>query len=179
MRIKIQWYLWPISFALFSLLVFGLPAMAKKGKKEGSQIKPQITAEQAIDSVKAGLSKMSTGKAFIKEDKRGEKKMEVPLVLEGKIVARVRVNPANGEILSKGYKPSVQQVTFSPEQAAAEVQKSLPNFQVGSARVGKSGEWKVELTLKGSAVADIGVNGKDGSILPDWKASKDATLLGQ
>ncbi|HOL06171.1 MAG TPA: hypothetical protein PLM23_09265 [Syntrophorhabdaceae bacterium] len=42
--------------------------------------------------------------------------------------------------------------------------------------MGKQGEWKVDLTLKKMVVASIGVNGSDGSILPDWKATKDAAM---
>ena len=54
--------------------------------------------------------------------------------------------------------------------------ESIPNLEVASVSLGKQGEWKVDLTLKKMVVATINVHGGDGSILPDWKASKDAAM---
>ena len=56
------------------------------------------------------------------------------------------------------------------------VQQALPNLEVASVGLGKDGEWKVDLTLKKAVVASMNVHGGDGSILPDWKAERDATL---
>jgi len=164
---------------LAMVILFAVPSSAKKGKKEGASIPPKISAEQAIAAIKTALTKISTGKAFVKEGRRGEKKLEVPLVLDSKIVGRIALNPASGEILSKGIKFQSQQVSISPDQAVAAVQQTLPNFQVGAARLAKDGQWKVGLTLKGAEIATIGVNGQDGSISTDWKAAKDVERWGK
>ena len=155
-------------------------AWAKKDKKGGGpQIPPVVTAEQAKSTVSAAIPKLSVGKPFTKQGKQGDIKLEVPLSLEGKIVAKVRLNPATGEILTKGQKGFVQKLSVTPEQAVKVVQGIINEVQVGAAWLGKQGEWKVPLLYKGAIVAEIGVHGQDGSILPDWKASKDATMFGK
>ena len=153
-------------------------AMAKKNKDndKGSYVTPTVTAEQAMSVVKAALPKLTVGKGFVKTGKRGEKKLEVTLILDGKIVSRVRLNPATGEILPKGQEILVYQVSASQEQAVRIVQQAIPNLEVASVSLGKQGEWKVDLTLKKAVVAGMSVHGGDGSILPDLKASRDASL---
>ncbi|MGB9616061.1 MAG: hypothetical protein ACPL7J_01960 [Desulfomonilaceae bacterium] len=158
-------------------LLLAVPAAAKKnGDKGAAQQKPTITAEQAISSVKGALPKLTVGKSFIKTGKRGDKKLEVTLLLDGKIVSRVKLNPRTGEILPKGQDIFAQEVSASPEQAVNIVQQALPNLEVASVRLGKQGEWKVDLTLKKAVVASLSVHGGNGSILPDWKAERDATM---
>jgi hypothetical protein len=147
----------------------------RKDKEEGSYLKPRVTAEQAMSAVKAALPKLTVDKSFVKTGKRGEKKLEVTLVLDGKIVSRVRLNPATGEILCKGEETLVYEVSASQEQAVKIVQRAIPNLEVGSVTLGKQGEWKVDLTYKKAVVADMSVHGGDGSILPDLKASQDAS----
>jgi uncharacterized membrane protein YkoI len=149
---------------------------AKKNKEKGSYIQPTITAEQAISSVKAALPGLTVGKSFVKTGQRGEKKLEVTLVLDGKIVSRVKLNPATGAIMPKGQDVLVQEVLASQGQAAKVVQEAIPKLEVASVRLGKQGEWIVDLTLNKAVVASMGVHGGNGSILPDWKASRDATL---
>jgi uncharacterized membrane protein YkoI len=164
---------------LAATMLLATSAAAKPGKKDkekGSYLKPTVTAEQAMSAVKAALPKLTVGKSFVKTGKRGEKKLEVTLVLDGKIVSRVRLNPATGEILSKGQETLVYEVSASQEQAVKIVQQAIPNLEVASVSLGKQGEWKVDLTLKKAVIASMGVHGGDGSILPDWKASRDATL---
>jgi hypothetical protein len=169
---------WVIVLAM-ALLCTG-SALAKKDKKGGGpQVPPVITAEQAKGTVSAAIPKLSVGKPFTKQGKQGDIKFEVPLSLEGKIVAKVRLNPATGEILTKGQKAFVQKLSVTPEQAAKAVQAVVNEVQVGAAWLGKQGEWKVPLLYKGAIVAEMGVHGQDGSILPDWKASKDATMFGK
>jgi hypothetical protein len=157
-------------------LLFATSAAAKKNGDKGSYIKPTMTAEQAISAVKAAIPKVTVGKSFVKTGKRGEKKLEVTLVLDGKIVSRVRLNPGTGEIMPKGQEVLAQEVSAAPEQAVKIVQQALPNLEVASVKLGKHGEWKVDLTLKKAVVASMSVHGGDGSILPDWKAERDATL---
>jgi|UniRef100_A0A7C3SLA6 hypothetical protein len=165
--------------ALFFLVVLVLPTSAKKGKGGGPALPPRITAEQAQEAVKAALPRLRAGKAWVKEGKWGDKKLEVALLLEDKVVGRLRLNPVSGDILPKGFKPQERQTTISPDQARAVVSQALPLLQVGAARLAKNGNWKLELTWKGSAVADITVNGQDGTILTDWKAAKDLERWGK
>lgn len=157
-------------------MLFATSAAAKKNKEKGSYIKPTITAEQAISSVKAALPGLTVGKSIVKTGQRGEKKLEVTLVLDGKIVSRVKLNPATGEIMPKGQDVIVQEVLASQGQAVKIVQEAIPKLEVASVRLGKQGEWIVDLTLNKAVVASMSVHGGNGSILPDWKASRDATL---
>lgn len=168
-----------IGVAVLTLLVTGT-ALAKKEKKGGGpQVPPVITAEQAKATVSAAIPKLAVGKPFTKQGKRGDIKLEVPLSLEDKIVARVRLNPATGEILTKGQKAFVQKLSVTPEQAVQAVQGVVNELQVGAAWLGKQGEWKVPLLYKGAIIAEMSVHGQNGSILPDWKASKDAIMFGK
>jgi len=159
-------------------LLFAASAAAKKKGDKGSYsyITPTITSEQAISAVKAALPKVTVGKSFVKTGKRGEKKLEVTLVLDGKIVSRMRLNPGTGEIMPRGQDVLAQAVSAPQDQAVKIVQQAIPNLEVASVGLGKDGEWKVDLTLKKAVVASINVHGGDGSILPDWKAERDATL---
>ena len=161
---------------LAATMLFATSAAAKKNKEKGSYIQPAITAEQAISSVKAALPGLTVGKSIVKTGQRGEKKLEVTLVLDGKIVSRVKLNPATGEIMPKGQDVVVQEVLASQGQAAKIVQEAIPKLEVASVRLGKQGEWVVDLTLNKAVVASMSVHGGNGSILPDWKASRDATL---
>jgi hypothetical protein len=169
----------------FAALVIGLmftvtlPLHANKNKGEGYQIQPHINAEDAAASVRSALTKLSVSKGWTKQGKRGEVKLEVPLLLADKIVARVTLNPSTGEIMAKKQGLQIQKISVTPEQAVKTVQELIPHLEVGSPQLGKSGEWKVPLLFKGNTVAEIGVHGKDGSILPDWKASKDAAMFGK
>jgi hypothetical protein len=93
-------------FLVTMAVMCATPAEAKKNKnkEQGSFAAPTVTAEQALATVKAALPKLTAGKAFVKTGKRGEKNLEVALVLEGNIVSKIRLNPATGEILPKGQK---------------------------------------------------------------------------
>jgi len=163
-----------------ALVIFGtLPAYAKKQKGETLQSQPVITAEEAKATLSAAIQKLTLGKPFTKQGRQGDVKLEVPLLLEGKIVAKVRLNPITGEILIKGQKIQAQRLSVSPEEAVKAVQLILPKMQVGSAWLGKNGEWKVPLLYQGVIIVEMGVHGKDGSILPDWKTSKDVTMFGK
>ncbi|MBM4275348.1 MAG: hypothetical protein FJ134_12935 [Deltaproteobacteria bacterium] len=165
---------------LAGVILAASPAFAKKDKGGGGpQIPPVITADQAKSAVTAAIPKLAVGKPFTKQGKQGDIKFEVPLSLEDKIVAKVRLNPATGEILLKGQNPFVQKLSVTPEQATKTVQEMMPGAQVGPPWLGKQGEWKVPLLYKGAIIAEMGVHGQNGSILPDWKASKDATMFGK
>ncbi len=161
-------------------LLCAVPALAKKDKGGGgAQIPPVITSDQAKAAVGSAFSKLTAGNPYSKQGKQGDIKLEVPLLLEGKIVAKVRLNPVTGEILLKGQKDLSRKLSVTPEQATKTVQGMMSEAQVGAAWLGKQGEWKVPLLYKGAVVAEIGVHGQNGSILPDWKASKDATMFGK
>ncbi len=166
--------------ALLAVAIIGLVATlasAKSKKEKGTYTAPTITAEQAVTTVKAALPRLTAGSSYVKTGKRGEKKLEVPLVLDGNIVAKIRLNPATGEILPKGLETIAHTVSASQDQAVKIVQQAIPNLEVASVSLGKQGEWKVDLTLKMAVVTHITVHGNTGSILPDWKAARDASFL--
>ncbi len=178
MKRKLTSIVWVTVVVMAVTMLSAAPAPAKKkGDKNGAPpAAPTITAEQAIAAAKAALPKITVGKSFVKTGKRGEKNLEVALVLDGQIVSKVRLNPTTGEILSKGQKVAAQQVSASQSQAVNIVQQALPNLEVASVHLGKQGEWKVDLTLKKAIVAGLNVHGGNGTILPDWKASRDASM---
>lgn len=157
-------------------LLFVASAAAKKNGHKGSYIRPTITAEQAISSVKAALPKVAVGKSFVKTGERGQKELQVTLTLDGKTISRMRLNPGTGEIMPEGQAVLAQEVSASADQAVKIVQQAIPNLEVASVRLGRHGEWKVDLTLKKAVVASIGVHGGDGSILPDWRAESEAAF---
>ena len=155
------------------------PAYAKKDKNGGPQIPPVITADQAKATVTAAVPKLSLGKPYTKQGKQGDIKLEVPLLVEGKVVGRVRLNPLSGEILTKGQEIQAPKLSVSPDEAVKTVQTVLPKLQVGAASLGKEGEWKVPLLYQGAIIAEMNVHGQNGSLLPDWKASEDASRFGK
>jgi hypothetical protein len=164
---------------LAATMLLAASAMAQPGKKGGgmrSFIKPVITAEQAITAVKAALPGITAGKTIVKTGKRGEQILDVTLVLNATIVSRVKLNPATGEIMIKGQDVMVQEVLASQGQATKVVQEAIPKLEVASVHLGKEGQWIVDLTLNKGVVASIGVHSGNGSILPDWKASQDASM---
>lgn len=164
---------------LSGALVVPWPAIAKKDKGGGPQIPPTVTAEQAKATVAAALPKLSLGKPYTKQGKEGDIKLEIPLRVEEKVVGRVHLNPLTGEILTKGQRIQAPRLSVSPEDALKTVQAVLPQLQVGAAWLGKEGEWKIPLLYKGAIIAEMNVHGQNGALLPDWKASKDATMFGK
>ena len=151
----------------------------KKNKGGGPQIPPVVTADQAKATVLPRCPNSSLGKPYTKQGKKGDIKLEVPLLAEGKIVGRVHLNPLTGEILTKGQKIQAPKLSVSPDEAVKTVQTVLSQLQVGAAFLGKEGEWKVPLLYQGAIIVEMGVHGQNGSLLPDWKASKDATMFGK
>jgi len=172
---RINSVLFKTVFLLLAVCLITTTAMADDDD-EDFYIKPTITAEQAVSAVKGTLPKLTAGKSFVKMGEWEKKKLEVPLVLDGKIVSRIRLNPTSGEILPRGQKIPVYNVTVSQEQATKIVQQAIPNLEVASVRLGEHGEWKVDLTLRKAVVARINVRGIDGYILPDRKAARDAGI---
>jgi hypothetical protein len=163
------------------LILFASTVAAKKGgphlgRADVPILTPVITAQQAVEVVKAALPKLVVGNFWVWTGPRGDTKAKVALTLDGKIVSRMELNPATSEILAKGQDIFVNQVSADANQAISRVREVVPNLQVSAARMGKEGQWKVELTLNSTVVADIDVNSRDGSILTDWGASKEATL---
>lgn len=176
MKSEIRWVITSICLVSAIVFFFASSVAAKKGKEDRPLFTPVITADQAVGMVTAALPKLAVGKYWVKTGPRGDKKMNVALILDDRIVSRVELNPATGEIMPKGQRIFVEQVSADPEQAVSRVRQAMPNLQVSSARLGKDGEWKVELTLNRGVVAEINVHSGDGSILTDWGASRDATL---
>ncbi len=74
----------------------------------------------------------------------------------GKIVAKVRLNPAPGEILTKGEKAFIRKLSVTPEQAVKAVQGVVNQVPMGADWLGKQGEWKVPLLYKGPSSPRLG-----------------------
>ena len=138
---------------------------------------PAITADQAVNIVKASLPKVKAGKFWVWTAPRGDTKAKVALTFEGRIVSHVELNPATSDILASGQNVFDNQVSPDQNRAISKVREILPSLQVAAARMAPEGEWKVELALNNAVVAEIDVNGRDGSILTDWGASREATLF--
>ncbi len=173
---KIKSMVMKAALVVSAVCLIATVATAKEKKAKGSAVAPTVTAEQAVATVKNALPNITAGNSYVKTGKRGEKKLEVPLVLDGNIVSKIRLNPATGEILPKGLETLAYSVSASPEQAVKIVQQALPNLEIASVSLGKRGEWKVDLTFKKAVVAHISVHGGTGTIIPDWKASQSASL---
>ena len=151
-------------------------ASAQKAGKGIPVSVPVILAEQAADAVTQALPKMTVGKYWVWTGKRGDTKAKVALTLDGNIVSRIELNPATGEILAKGQDIFANEVFIDKDKSINIVRQALPNLQVVAARLGKDGEWKVELALNKAVVAEVDVNSRDGTLLTDWGASREATL---
>jgi hypothetical protein len=151
-------------------------ALAQKARRYTPIPAPGISASQATEAVTQALPKMTVGRYWVWTGKKGDTKAKVALTLDGNIVSRIELNPANGEILAKGQEVSVTQVSVDKGNAINTVRQAIRNLQVVAARLGKDGEWKVELSLNKAVVAEVDVNSRDGSLLTDWGASREATL---
>jgi hypothetical protein len=172
---KINPMLFKTVFLLLALCLITTTAMADDDDDD-FYVKPAITAEQAASAVKGTLPKLNAGKSFVKTGEHGKKKLEVPLVLDGKIVSRIKLDPASGEVMARGQKIPVHNVTVSQELATKVVQQAIPKLEVASVRLGEHGEWKVDLTLRKAVVACVSVRGVDGYILPDRETTRDAAI---
>jgi uncharacterized membrane protein YkoI len=151
-------------------------ASAQKAGKDIPVLAPVITAEQAAEAVTQALPKMTVGKYWVWTGKRGDTKAKVALTLDGNIISGIELNPATGEILAKGQDVFANPVSIDKGKFINMVRQSLPNLQVIAARLDKDGEWKVELALNKTVVAEVDVNSRDGTLLTDWGASREATL---
>jgi hypothetical protein len=156
--------LWKTIFTLLALCLITTAATAQDRRQRAADTKPAVTAEQAFSIIKNALPKLAAGKSFVRTGRRGEKKLAVTLLLEGEVVSAIRLNPATGEILPRGQEVLIYEVSASQEQAVKIVQQAIPNLEAASVRLGRQGEWKVDLTLKKMVVASMHVGG-DGSIL--------------
>jgi len=151
-------------------------ALAQKARRDTPIPAPGISAGQATEAVTQALPRMTVGRYWVWTGKRGDTKAKVALTFAGNIVSRIELNPATGEILAKGQEVFVQQVSIDKDKSIDMVRQAIPNLQVVAARLGKDGEWKVELALNKAVVAEVNVNTRDGSLLTDWGASREATL---
>ncbi len=109
-------------------VLFASPTFAKRGGPGPGipLMAPLITAEQAIEVVKAVLPKLAVGKFWVWTGPRGDTKAKVALILGGKVVSRVELNPVTGEILAKGQDIFVNQVAADPNQALNRVREMFP-----------------------------------------------------
>ena len=137
---------------------------------------PAITADQAVQIVKSEMHKLDVGKFWMWRGPRGDVKAKVALTLDGRIVSQLELNPSTDDILARGQGVFVTQSTADRDRAVSKVQEVVPNLQPVAARMTPDGEWKVELALGGAVVAEIDVNSRDGAVITDWGASREATL---
>ncbi|OPY75323.1 MAG: hypothetical protein A4E64_01954 [Syntrophorhabdus sp. PtaU1.Bin058] len=172
---KINSVLFKTVFLLLALCIVTTTAMADDDDDD-FYVKPSITAEQAVSAVKDTLPKLTAGKSFVKRGEHGKKKLEVPLVLDGRIVSKIKLDPASGEVLTRGQRVPVRNVTVSQELTTKIVRQTIPKLEVASVRLGEHGEWKVDLTLNKAVVACVSVRGIDGYILPDRETTRDAAI---
>ena len=145
-------------------------------RRPNFNVVPAITADQAVQVVKTSFSRLEVGRFWVLTGPAGDTKAKVALSLDGRIVSQVELSPSTGEILAKGEAIQTDVASPDPNRAASKVREALPNLQVAAARVTPEGEWSVELALNSAVVAEISVNGRDGSIITDWGASREATL---
>jgi hypothetical protein len=150
----------------------GGPAM----RRPNVNFAPTISADQAVQVVKASFSRLEVGRFWVLTGPAGDTKAKIALSLDGRIVSQVELSPSTGEILAKGEDIQTDGVTADPNRAISRVREALPNLQVAAARRSPEGEWNVELALNSAVVAEVSVNGRDGSIITDWGASREATL---
>lgn len=159
-----------IIFFLFLIIkILCLDLAHAKGDDKGRLDTPQITAQQAMDNVKRILKDLGADTGQFKNSKKGDVKLEVPLIWNQGIVAFVRLNPTTGEILPKGYRVWSPKKAVSPEEGTGIVQKIVPKLSVGNPMQSVNGQWKVPLVLNGSVIAEVRVDGKDGKIIQEKK----------
>lgn len=158
-----------IFLTLAASLLFSASALAKDVTHRAARVAPAITAEQAISTVQSALPKLTAGKSIVIYGQNGEIQQEVALLLDAKIVSRIRINPATGEILPKGLNIPARELLTTPAQAVTIVQQAILKLEVASVQLGKHGEWKVDVTLNKAVVTSIMIHGDNGSIVPDWK----------
>jgi len=138
----------------------------------GFLTQPVITAAQATAAASAAITKLTLGKLYTKQGAQ-EVLLEAPLQLDASIVGRVRLNPSNGEILTKGQRGMAQQVSVTPEEAGKALLAILPKIQVGGgAWWGREGNWKVPLVYQGAIISELEVNSRDAAIMPDRGAGE-------
>lgn len=148
-------------------------------QQEGFVAQPVITATQATAAASAAITKRTLGKLYTKQGAQ-EVLLEAPLQLDASIVGRVRLNPSNGAILTKGQRAMAQQCSVNLDEAGKSLLAILPKIQVGGgAWLGREGQWKVPLVYQGAIISKLEVNSKDAAIVPDWGASRDVSLYGK
>jgi len=165
------------------------PAFAKK-ERAGKEwfVQPTIQATQAVQTVRQNLDRITIGAAWSKYGKRGDLKIEAPLLLDNQVIGRIAVDPTNGAILPKGFSlnrplasSTPQAPAIGPAPATEAAQKALSAVTVGGyALLAKHGEsWNVPLVLNGAVVADVKVDSRTGAIATNWKAARDAVRFGR
>jgi hypothetical protein len=133
---------------------------------------PKVTAQQAMDNVKRVLPELGADTGRFTYSAKGDTKLDVPLILNGNMVAYVRLNPTTGEILPKGYRAWTPKKAVSAEDGTVIVQKTISKMSVGNPWQSVNGQWKVPLVLNGSVIAEIRVDGNDGKIIYEKKERK-------
>ncbi|MBI1924302.1 PepSY domain-containing protein [Candidatus Poribacteria bacterium] len=153
----------------------GKPA---KIKQEKPVVTPKITDLQAVVVVTNSLP-FSAGDGKQKLDKDGNvNKLEILLLLpDGTPVAKVKLAPASGKILTKGEKATATQKAISIEDAVKIVKEALLQFGIGVAELSKHGDkYKVAITMNGNKIADVKVDSQTGQIIPKKEGEAKAAV---
>lgn len=165
-----------------------------KGKGGGWFVQPTVPPPQAVEVIRNSLPQLTAGMGWLKTGKRGEVRLEVPLMFGPEIVGRIGVHPTTGEVLPKGagwlwraWGPPASPGTAGslapivPRQATEAVAKALAGLTVGpGAWLAKHGEaWHVPLVLQGVVIGNLRVDSRSGALLPDWKAGRDSMFFGR
>ncbi len=168
-----------VSVVLVALVLLSTGvAWAKKGKGGGPQMPPTVTAEQAKATVSAAIPKLTAGKPYTKQGKQGDIKLEVPVLLDNQVVAKVRLNPATGEILTQGQKSFVQKLSVTPEQAAKTVQGVLREMQAGPPGWTSRANGRCRSCIKGRSSPPSASTAKTATSCPIGRPRKMLPCLG-
>jgi hypothetical protein len=124
----------------FALSASAQPPPTQPPTGGNPMLTPTISAEQAVDAVKAALPKVAVGKYWVWTGPGGDTKAKVALTLDGNIVSRIELNPATGEILAIGQDTFGNQVSTEQKHAVNTVQQAIPALLVAAARLGRDGE---------------------------------------
>jgi len=163
-------------------------------------------ASTAVKTVTDAVPSFASGQVWVKTAPLGEQQMEASLLFQGKEVARLALNPADGAILPKGMRtappspppggappppqpgalnanapvpPPAPGAIVTPEQVKARLTDMVKALRpAGGAEVmPREGFWRVPFVYQGAIVADVQVTADGARILPDLSAARDAAIF--
>lgn len=127
---------------------------------------PPLSASAAMEKVRLILPEITPGEGRPKYSKKNDAVMEIPLMHKEAVISIVRINPETGEIVPKGYRTWKSTIVVSQADCRKTVSRALQKISVGNPWQSVNGRWKVPLVLNGAVVAEVKVDGSDGTIIP-------------